>query len=119
MIQARLTDRILRQLIDESVDAVVVIDTRGLIRYANAALTKLVGYSADELLGRSFNALLPDEVAAHHEQSVRSYLHADRPSTILGQVREFRIKHRGGELIPIRSPACRTAERSRTKPNTC
>jgi len=100
-ISSGLSDRILRQLIDESVDAVVVIDMRGHIRYANAALTTLTGHAVEELLGRPFSALLPDEVAAHHDGYVRNYLRSDRPSTILGQVREFRVRHRGGELIPV------------------
>jgi diguanylate cyclase (GGDEF)-like protein/PAS domain S-box-containing protein len=39
--------------IDETSDAVVIADSDGIIRYVNAAFTRMTGYQADEVLGQN------------------------------------------------------------------
>jgi len=88
-------------LVEESLDAVLIIDAQCRICYVNAAMEKLCGFKAGELVGESMNGLLPAAIAAVHDAYVRDYLNSLRPSTVLGRVREFELRHRSGELIPI------------------
>ena len=92
---------ILPQLIEDSTDAVLILDGGCRIRYANQSLCRLVGFGANELVGESINGLLPEAIAAVHDEYVRRYLESTRQSTVLGRVREMEIRHRNGELIPI------------------
>ncbi len=42
-----------RQVIEASVDAVLITDAAGRIEYVNMSFTRLTGYSADEVIGRN------------------------------------------------------------------
>ncbi|MDQ1290173.1 MAG: hypothetical protein QG622_3739 [Actinomycetota bacterium] len=56
--QAQRLDLLLR----ESRDALVQIDGRGLVRFANDALSELLGYTPDDVLGRlALNLVHPDD----------------------------------------------------------
>lgn len=96
-----LPAEILPQLIADSTDAVLIMDAHCRVRYVNHALSRLVGYGAGELIGESINGLLPEAVAAVHDDYVRRYLESTRESTMLGRIRELQMRHRVGELIPI------------------
>ena len=93
--------RILGRLATQSIDAVVVIDGAGIVRYANPAIEALSGHPPVDLIGHSLNRLLPDDVADLHDAHIRRYLADPSQSTVLGRVREMALKHRSGELVPI------------------
>ncbi|MFD2367092.1 GGDEF domain-containing protein [Pseudoduganella sp. GCM10020061] len=88
-------------LIEESLDAVLIIDGDSTIRYANAAMAQLTGYPSGELVGQSFNLLIDPELVAEHDGYVQHYVAARRKSSVLGRVREFMVRHRSGEMIPV------------------
>ena len=92
-------------LVDESIDAVMIIDEDGQIRYANAAMESLSGYSESELVKQALAKLLPEELAGHHQQYVEGYLKRGGKSVVLGRVREFVIRHRNGTTIPVEMKA--------------
>lgn len=92
---------IVSRLIEESLDAVVIIDANGAMRYLNGAMQALSGYAPGEALGQSLNGLLPEDVAAVHGNFLAHYLRGDRNVTVLGRVREMSIRHRTGEIIPV------------------
>src|ERR1017187_7175748 len=50
-----------RSLIENSPDAISLIDTRGEILYGSASTTRLFGYQPQELLGRNFLELIHPE----------------------------------------------------------
>ena len=93
--------QLFRDLVDNAVDAVIMIDARCRIRYANAALERMVGFGSRELVGEPLNGLLPPAVATRHDDYVRQYLDGFRTSMVLGRVREMQVRHRSGELIPV------------------
>ncbi|MDC8759479.1 GGDEF domain-containing protein [Janthinobacterium fluminis] len=92
---------LLSRLLDDSMDAVIIIDDHCHIRYLNGAMQKLSGYGGGELLGQDLDGLLPDSLGAHHTAYVNGYIEANRVSSVLGKVRTFAIRHRDGHLIPI------------------
>ncbi len=89
------------RLLENALDAIVVIDEDGAIRYQNGAMQSLSGYAQGEALGQPLTGLLPANLAGQHERYVRAYLDSCKDSTVLGQVREFAIRHRTGEMVPI------------------
>lgn len=89
------------RLLEDALDAVVVIDEDGTIRYQNGAMQALSGFAPGEALGQPLAGLLPANLAAQHHHFVRAYLDSCKESTVLGQVREFAIRHRTGEMVPI------------------
>ncbi|WP_167758592.1 sensor domain-containing protein [Zemynaea arenosa] len=89
------------RMVDEAIDAVVIMTGECIIRYVNPALERLAGYGAGELLGQSLNGLLPEPVARHHDSYLRKYLAGLDNSKLVGQVRQMALRHRNGALLPV------------------
>src|SRR5687768_316733 len=94
---------LLARLIEESQDAVMVIDDRSILRYINKAACMLSGYERGAIVGRPLALLLPATLAADHHDIVGHYIGSaqQEPSSVLGRVREFTIVHASGEEIPV------------------
>jgi PAS domain-containing protein len=57
---ATTTQSALKQLVELSPDALLVIDEQGLIVHANAAVAHLFGFVVDQILSHPLEALLPE-----------------------------------------------------------
>ena len=89
------------RVLEDSLDAAVIIDQDSTIRYQNAAMLALSGYAPGEANGQSLDGLLPEGLAEKHRGYLLHYISAGIKSTVLGHVREFAIRHRTGEMIPV------------------
>jgi PAS domain S-box-containing protein len=84
----------LASLIEFSIDAVVLVDADGIIRWANAAIESVIGYSARDVIGlRARDLVEPVDRDAWHAL-VRGLF--DNPSTP-GRGR-FRCRHQDGSI---------------------
>jgi diguanylate cyclase (GGDEF)-like protein/PAS domain S-box-containing protein len=92
---------IVSRLIEESLDAVLVIDDEGFIRYMNGAMQRLVGYQPGEAIGRPLKGLLPEAYGEQERGYLERFLQDSSQSEFLGAVRDFAICHQNGEMIPI------------------
>ena len=93
------------RLLEDALDAVIIIDEQCRIRYINGAMQALSGYASGELLGQTLNGLLPDAVGAQHDNHVINYIRSSRTSSVLGKIREFAVRHRDTQMIPIEMKA--------------
>lgn len=75
--EARLTDEQLRDLVEASADAILLIDELGRIRFVNPAGESMLGRSADDVTGISFG----------------------RPIAPEGEAVRTRVRRPGGEVI--------------------
>ena len=91
----------LAEMIENALDATIIVDGHGRIRYVNAALARLTGYGKGELEGQLLNGLLPEDMARQLDQYLKNYAAQEAPSKFLGEVRELSIRHRTGEIVPI------------------
>ena len=84
-----------RALLENSYDAIALIDRSGVIRYSSPATTRLLGYSAEEILGSDAYAFVhPDE----REESRRLLeACAAKPGEIVRG--EYRMRHRDGSYL--------------------
>ncbi len=96
---------IISRLIEESIDAVLVIDETGAIRYMNVAMQALSGYAPGEALGQPLAGLLPDSYSSGNPGSIAAFLNHPHDDSLLGSAREFVIRHRTGDRIPIEMKA--------------
>jgi len=96
---------IVSRLIEESLDAVLVIDEHGHIRYMNCAMQALSGFQPGEAIGQPLQGLLPEAYGEQERGYFERFLENSTQSEVLGSVREFAIRHRTGEMIPIEMKA--------------
>jgi PAS domain S-box-containing protein len=94
-------DDLIRELFNESLDSIVIIDAACTIRHVNSAAATLSGYAQCELVGQSLNMLLPFEIAQRHDDYVRTYLIGEKPSVVLGRKRDMELRLRSGVVIPV------------------
>jgi two-component system, cell cycle sensor histidine kinase and response regulator CckA len=94
-------DTLFQVLVQNSSDAVVMLDARGAILFASESATRIGGYTLDERAGRSaFEMMHPDDVErtrANFEDCVR------RPG--VPSPGEFRVRHKDGTWRYIESLA--------------
>ncbi len=74
----RVAEERFQQLFDATPDAMITVGSDGCILLVNAQAERLFGYSRDELVGRSINALMPARHRAAHPTQQAEYLHAPR-----------------------------------------
>lgn len=82
------------------VDAIVVIDGKGLIRQANPAVHSIFGYQPEELIGRNVSMLVPEPHHSAHDDYVARYLNTRVPH-IIGYTRQLQGQRKDGSLVDI------------------
>jgi len=82
-----------RALVQNSSDVVAVVDEAGLFTYVSPAITPMLGYRADELLGTSVLGLLPSDEASRVDAFGRQLTSETFHQTSI----EVRIPDTGGE----------------------
>ncbi len=91
---------LLAAVLRTAIDAIVIIDERGIIQHANHALEKLFGYSIDEAMGQNISILMPEPDHSRHDQYLSRYAQTKKAS-IIGIGREVLGKRKDGSLIPV------------------
>jgi two-component system sensor kinase FixL len=85
-------------VLDAAVDAVIVIDSLGIIEMVNHAGERLFGYREEELLGRNVNVLMPEPYRTQHDGYLKRYL-ATREPHIIGIGREVQARRSDGSIF--------------------
>jgi PAS domain S-box-containing protein len=89
-------------------DAVVTIDTRGIVEAASPAVETIFGYQPEELLGQNVARLMPDAIAERHPGYMRHHLDTGE-TRFTGAPREVLGRRRDGSLIPLEVTAAKFA----------
>jgi two-component system sensor kinase FixL len=89
-----------RALLDVAVDAVIIIDHRGIIKAFNSAAEKLFGYQAAEVLGTNVCRLMPEPQRSEHDGHLARYLQSGVPH-IIGIGREVEACRKDGSIVPV------------------
>lgn len=71
-LRVAASEQRLRAFMETARDGVVVIDDSDIIREFNRAAESQFGYGADEVIGTSLNALMPEAEARQHDEHLRN-----------------------------------------------
>ena len=88
-----------KALLDVAVDAVIIIDHRGIIEAFNRAAEKLFGYQGAEVLGGNVSRLMPEPHRGQHGAHLERYLRTG-VSHIIGLGREVEACRKDGSIFP-------------------
>jgi PAS domain S-box-containing protein len=67
----RAMDDILEQLLNNTPDAVLVADRKGIITFWNCGAERLFGYSSAEATGKSLDLIIPENLRSRHGDGYR------------------------------------------------
>ncbi|HJS44941.1 MAG TPA: PAS domain S-box protein [Rhizomicrobium sp.] len=100
--QAALKEREahLQSVLDTVPDAMVVIDTRGIMQSFSATAERLFGYRASEAIGQNVSILMPQPYRGHHDAYLSRYM-ATGERRIIGVGRLVVGQRKDGSTFPM------------------
>ncbi len=102
-------DVVARASFAATLDPIVTIDATGRILCASDSIRRLLGWRADELLGRNVSILMPGPHRSAHQGYIDRYIQTGG-SKLLGRPRRFDALHKDGSLVPIELSVSRTSK---------
>jgi two-component system, LuxR family, sensor kinase FixL len=89
-----------RSIVETTVDAIITINEKALVRTFNQAAEKLFQYQANEVIGQNVNMLMPEPYKKEHDDYMHNYLQTGRRK-IIGIGREVTGKRKDGSTFPM------------------
>ncbi|MGE0420688.1 MAG: PAS domain S-box protein [Reyranellaceae bacterium] len=90
----------LRQVMDNAVDAIVLVNQRGVIESINHAARRIFGYQPWELIGRDVIMLMTEEEGLSHAAFMQRHIRDNRP-LLVNVAREMQGRHKDGRALPL------------------
>lgn len=90
-----------RLIIDNMLDGLITINTKGIIESCNQKTLSLFGYSLDELIGKNVTTLMPEPYRSHHDEYIKNYLTTGQPKIIGVGNRELVGQRKNGSTFPM------------------
>lgn len=89
----------LRSIIETAAEGIITINGRGNIGTFNPAAERIFGYTAQEIIGKNVNTLMPKQEQKKHDNYIESSNLFG--SKIINQSRELIARHKTGRLFPL------------------
>jgi PAS domain S-box-containing protein len=87
-----------RLLWESAPDAVVLMDRKGCIHFANPAVKKIFGYNPEELIGQSLTILQPERLRGAHSMGIERYTRTGIKKTNWTAMETYGLRKDGAEI---------------------
>jgi PAS domain S-box-containing protein len=87
-----------RSVLETATDAVVSVDERGQIIFANPATTKTFGYQISEMIGQPLTMLMPEVMREVHKAGFQRYLKTNQRHADWGGLQLIGLRKNGEEF---------------------
>jgi two-component system, LuxR family, sensor kinase FixL len=89
-----------RTVLDAAPNAMIMVDSAGVISFANAPAATVFGYALSELIGRSIETLIPERFRDRHA-GYRKDFHSEPSSRAMGAGRDLFGRRKDGSEFPV------------------
>jgi PAS domain S-box-containing protein len=100
-VQVSRTDARLNPVLDSVIDAIMTIDSHGMIQSANPASFKLFGFAPDSGIGQSIGIIMPEHERRQWVSKFIDSLPSKNLETFAPQRIDFRACHKDGSVAEI------------------
>ena len=87
-------------LMDAAVDAIIVINDKGIIQQFSESARALFGYAPEEVIGHNVSMLMPYPDARHHDRYIENYKNSG-VGKIIGIGRDVKGQRKDGQTFPM------------------
>ena len=94
------TENKYKKIHNTALDAIVTIDNQGVIQSINPSVSRIFGYSEEELIDKNVTKLMPNDIADMHQGYIDHYIETGE-AKIIGIGREIQGVHKTGKKIPL------------------
>jgi PAS domain S-box-containing protein len=94
----RSAQEIVRQTLEQAIDAVVTIDETNIVTFFNKAAENLWGYRPEEVIGKNVKMLVPAAIRPNHDELVNANRRTG-VDKIVGKTREVEIHRKDGDVL--------------------
>jgi len=101
------------RLLEASPNAVIAVDERGSVVFANTSVERVFGWPRASLVGRRVELLIPEKLRSHHERIRAEFFREPRPRP-MGPDRALRGRRCDGSEFPISASLTVVETRDRT-----
>ncbi|MBF0266055.1 MAG: response regulator [Gammaproteobacteria bacterium] len=99
-IELETSEALSRNILDTAVDAIISINELGIISRFNEASVKMLGYTAEEVIGQNVRILMPESVASKHDNYLLQYNKTGK-GNIIGISQDVLALKKDGTTIPV------------------
>jgi len=96
----RLTQFLLADIVGISADAIICLDEQHRITLFNDGAEQIFGWTADEMMGKTLDVLLPERARASHAGHIERFRNSPENARKMGQRREISGVRKNGEEFP-------------------
>jgi len=89
-----------RSVTESAIDAIISADHRGNVISWNNAATRILGYTREEVIGKSLEIIIPERFHEPHRQGMKRVTEGGE-SHVIGRTVELSARTKKGEEIPI------------------
>ena len=93
-------EKMQRAILESVPDAIITINTKGIIQSFNPSAEKTFKYNANEVIGNNIKMLMPEEIANHHDQYINNFQSSDK-AKVIGLKRDLFGVRQDGSQFPI------------------
>jgi diguanylate cyclase (GGDEF)-like protein/PAS domain S-box-containing protein len=98
------------EILELAHDAVVCVDPGGQIVFFNPGAQHVFGYSAEEVLGRPLDMLLPERFVARHREHVSGFVNGPHSTKVMGARGDLSGRRKDGTEFPARATISSSGE---------
>jgi len=98
--ERKLAEEKFRLVLDAAPNAMIMVDSAGVITFANASATTVFGYSLSELIDRHIETLIPERFRDRHVGDRKGFL-SEPSSRAMGAGRDLFGRRKDGSEFPV------------------
>jgi len=75
-------EKMQRAIVESVPDAIITIDTKGIVQSFNPGAENIFQYPASEVIGKNIKMLMADDIAEHHDQYIKNFSYSSSQKVI-------------------------------------